>query len=444
LADFLNDPVNKAFHGSVRYNIYDALVTWRLPWFTINSTTSYFEFTNTGGQAISPTINIPQVFAQHTFEQELRLNSNSQGPFTWVAGALYENITGNEFQYLASIGAPFNLADKIPEKEINLYAQGTLALFDRRLEFTAGISYFSSKFTDIGDLKPAVATPLINSQDTDEFAPKASIAWHPNGRTTLYATYAKGLRAGLAQPAFETFVLRLADPTATGRVMSEIDNSYEVGAKGDFMGGRLHLEGDLFYIDISGPQETAALVIPGVGIPVNTIINAGKARSYGGEWMVAVQPVRGLTASVSGSYANATIAQDFFAPAVGGGTSNLILFRKGDPLDLVPKLTLNGSLVWTHQWGEFEGSASLTGQYSSTRYFTVLSRPPIPGDRIFRLDARYEIGKGPWRVFVFGDNLTNEKGVVGVSVLNNLLPHVGTIGTRLRPRTFGAGLKISY
>jgi iron complex outermembrane recepter protein len=434
-------------YGGVDYDIYGGKISYKFPLFTVTSTTGYMNFENTNRLTPFPGATTPVTVAEHSLAEEVRLNSTGTGPFSWVTGVFYSESKEHFLEVLATSGLPFNADDDIPAHETNIYAQGTLALLDRRIEITAGGSYFTSQFTDNGNLAPVLPTPLVASQATHEFNPKLSLAYHPTEHSTLYATYSQGLRMGLAQPALDTFSERAVDPTATGTVGPEIDHAYEVGAKGDFLNGRLHAEGDLFLTHILGIQESAAVAVPGSSVPVNTILNAGDAQSKGLELLIAAEPVTSVTVSVSGSYADATISKNFYAPIVGGGVSNIILFHAGDPLTLVPKVTLNGTIAWSHPVGSLTGTASITAQYSSARYLTQLSLPPIGGNAINRVDLRYQIGRGSWRVFAFVNNVTNDEGAISPTDLDAFIPPTersGILATRQRPRTIGAGVSVNF
>ena len=96
-------------------------------------------------------------------------------------------------------------------------------------------------------------------------------------------------------------------------------------------------------------------------------------------------------------------------------------------------------------------TATFNLQYASDRALTVLSAPSLEGDDTLRTDLRLELGNERWGVYVFGENLNNEDGVVSPASSTfefvsdaPAIPLDGIIGTRLRPRTIGGGMRLRF
>ena len=122
-----------------------------------------------------------------------------------------------------------------------------------RLTFTAGFRYerFDDAYTDSGGFTSASDDTLTSGELT--------LSWEASPETTLYATVARGNKAGgvntaasssfaLMQPAFQSFM--------QGRLLvgKETLDNREVGLKGRYADGRLALRAALFDMDRDNAQ----------------------------------------------------------------------------------------------------------------------------------------------------------------------------------------------
>ncbi len=122
-----------------------------------------------------------------------------------------------------------------------------------RLIFTAGFRYerFTDAYTDSGGFTSASDDTLTSGELT--------LSWEASPETTLYATVARGNKAGgvntaasssfaLMQPAFQSFM--------QGRLLvgKETLDNREVGLKGRYADGRLALRAALFDMDRDNAQ----------------------------------------------------------------------------------------------------------------------------------------------------------------------------------------------
>ncbi|QNA85526.1 TonB-dependent receptor [Sphingomonas sp. So64.6b] len=426
---------------STNYDQYGGVVNYDFGNAILTSTTSFLNWSTTfDGGFVVP---IPSTLDADIFSQELRLSSSGKRDFSWVIGAFYKDARASAFNDLSAAGSPINLDETTRSKQGTVYGQGTLSTFDHTLDLTVGASYFHDRTSN-----QSVSVPVSNRASTDRFSPKASIGYHPVPNATLYASYTRGFRPATVDYAFSTFFARLVAPSITGLVGTEDLTAYELGAKADILDGKIHLEVALFRNDIKDIQQSAAVIVPGASVSANTVLNAGDARTSGFEWVIATRPTRALSVNFSGSYTKTEIRNDFFAPGADPATATP-LFSKGSPLNLVPKWQVAFTVAHKHNLGSLEGKVSAGLQLASKRSLTVLSAPSIYGDDNLRLDARYEIGRGTWKVFVFGENLTNDHGAIAPSAYTpffNLLgfPQKGITASRFRPRTIGIGARLNF
>lgn len=427
-----------------------AVVAYDFPAFTVTNALGYINLElNQNRPFLVP---IPTEGTLETTSNELRINSTDGGALSWVAGFYYRNSKQDLFQELAAVGLPADVNDQAESTQYSVFGELGYSFMDDALEVTLGGSYFWDDTSNFTDLTPILPQPTTNDVETRRFSPQASLAYHPTPDTTIYVRYAEGFRAATVDFGLPLFFAQTQVPGLTGRVTPEDIQSYELGAKGEFLGGRVYLEGAVFLNDISDIQQSAAVLVPGTTIPANTVLNAGEARTYGFEWLVSVEPADGLDLAFSGAYTNAQIRGDFFAPGADPATA-APLFADGTRLNLVPELMMNGSAIYNAQLNDsgLELTSNLSVQYSSDRPITVLASPSILSDDIVRVDFRLELGQDNWAVFAFADNLTDEDGAVAptrdtATLINS--PAAGLLSgipaTRLRPRTIGGGIRLSF
>lgn len=110
--------------------------------------------------------------------------------------------------------------------------------------------------------------------------------------------------------------------------------NFEVGAHLDFLGGRLLLDGALFYIYCRDQQLT---MFPDGTTTGRIMTNAGKTRSWGGEASLTVKPVEGMVLRANYGYTNATFIHFF------DGHDNF----SGNALPYVPRNTLFLQALYT-------------------------------------------------------------------------------------------------
>ena len=140
----------------------------------------------------------------------------------------------------------------------------------------------------------------------DAWTPMVSASFKPSDDTLLYASASRGFKAG----GFNGRVNSNGDISVTvGGVTTVVPTfapekvwTYEAGAKGSFLNGRVMLSGAVFhsiYEDFQARVGNGTNVGLGGSFPV---LNAGKLRIQGFEFEAAVKPVRALTLSASLGY----------------------------------------------------------------------------------------------------------------------------------------------
>lgn len=398
----------------------------------------------------------------HQWTQELRLASKSiketGHPYEWQVGAYYSNqkIRSTDDEYVLGLGdaitdifgedpstvleAPlvndvlgyFHTQDD--RREYAVFAEGSLQL-TAKLKATVGLrqsfarSYYS--IDEGGWLAyglPATKDRRINSKP---FTPKFALSYEASANATIYATAAKGFRlGGSSAPLPSSCAASIADNGLTGDGETYSPDSlwsYEGGAKLRLLNNRLRVNASGYYIDWKNIQQSLSLSSCGYV----TVVNAGNARSYGGELEIQAQITRALSFGLSGSLVDAKVTE----AAEGTGASD------GQWLLGVPKNNVTGSIDYRQPFagnlagyvhldinrvGESHGSFSVTNSDYDRPAYTI---------------ANVTVGMeaGAFDLSVFARNLFDEDRVIQS-------PSVVFIrqGLTIRRRTIGVSGRFKF
>jgi len=403
-----------------------------------------------------------EVDALNQFSEELRVSSKSAGAFDWLGGAFVSNMKSRWEQsisdtqvtnyvygegFLAPItaadnpgGSIYNAAIPYNLKQYALFGEGSYKI-DPTLKLTVGARYYkydtsvvatqAGIFTQSADATP---TTVSNQQNANGFNPKVNLSYTPTDDLTAYATAAKGFRPGGVNLPLPLAGPNSCVPALTSLHLSEAtltytpDSvwSYELGEKAKLRDGTVTVNSDIYYIRWNKIQQTLPLPC-GYFITVN----AGEARSYGGELEINANLSPQWTISASGGYTNAVINNPEPNLPIAAGT----------PVLNVPKYTGSAALIYNRPVSE---SLSFTARASASYYgsstdeaFTYVT---LPG---YALGAvRIGLLADRWAVHLYCNNITNKLALL---TANNTsfsfnIPDL-TRFTANQPRT--AGLNVS-
>ncbi|MCB4858116.1 TonB-dependent receptor [Sphingobium sp. PNB] len=275
---------------------------------------------------------------QKQFSQELQLKYDS-GPLSGVFGLYYLNETirshqesydDNYLQLQAAPGLilPLTFTRFIDDHQnVKSYAAFGQMTYDltRKLSITAGLRYTKerkeynrSTYTVLAGAQTApflfpgsLPAPYndLDHVDFDAWTPMATLSYKPTRETLLYATVSKGFKSG----GFNGRVNGLGDVTQVVDGVTTIIPyfkpetvwSYETGAKGSFLGGRVNLSAAAFYSDYKDFQARVGGGTTGIAGGSFPVVNAGKLRIWGVEFEASVKPMRNLNVAASVGYLNA-------------------------------------------------------------------------------------------------------------------------------------------
>jgi outer membrane receptor protein involved in Fe transport len=404
---------------------------------------------------------------QQNFTQELRLQSTDPTDrLTWIVGAFYsrqsqesiEEIRDpqlgalSEYLWGETIDQVFG-EDLLPngddyinhtnghERQIALFANGTFAITDT-LKFQAGarIAKTHFDFTNFSD-GPQNFGPLgpdSGKKNQTPFTPMVGLTWQFNPDDMLYATVSKGYRIGGANPQFPVSACSEIT-TEPSEYSSDTVQSYEVGTKDKFLGGRLEASGSIYYLQWNGIQQVVELPSCGFKYTVNQGAATSKGFDLQGEWLVTDK----LDLDFSFGYTDS----EYTSTSESAG---LILADKGNKLPGSP---------WTFSLGA-QYSDNILGRdsfirvdYEFTSRETGLTpeRDPnttlydgglIPEAETDNVSLRAGMTLDSTVVSVFADNLLDSHPQLDLNHQdsNTLLYEAST----LRPRTIGVNAVYHY
>ncbi|MES2054595.1 MAG: TonB-dependent receptor [Pseudomonadota bacterium] len=273
---------------------------------------------------------------QHQLSQELQLKYSSDR-LNGVFGLyyLYEKVTSHQEAYADDLfeltpATHYTFTRFIDDdqrlKSYAAFGQLTYDLTDR-LSLTGGLRYtreekqynrFTTTASNLGALNGLVfrfpdnlPAPLNahNEVTFGAWTPSATLSFKPTRDTLLYASASRGFKSGGFNGRVNSLndVTEIVNGVATIRPYFKPESvwSYEAGAKGNFLGGRVSLAANAFYTDYKDFQAR-------VGAGNNTglggalpVLNAGKLRIWGIEAEATVRPTTHWTLRSTFGYLNA-------------------------------------------------------------------------------------------------------------------------------------------
>jgi iron complex outermembrane receptor protein len=270
---------------------------------------------------------------QRQVSQEVQLKYD-HGPLKGVAGLYYlnEHIRSNQLSldddYIKLLGTPVTFQRPITDFQTtqSYAAFGQLTYdFTDKLSATAGIRYtrerkhyVRSTYTILAgaasppfDFPGSLPAPYTDLDHVDFHAwtPSFTLSYKPTRDTLLYASASRGFKSG----GFNGRVNGLGDVTQVidGKTVivpsfkPETVWTYEAGAKGSFLGGRVSLSGDVFYSDYKDFQARVGGGTTGIAGGSFPVVNAGKLRIWGIETELAIKPTRAWSIRADVGYLNA-------------------------------------------------------------------------------------------------------------------------------------------
>jgi outer membrane receptor protein involved in Fe transport len=378
---------------------------------------------------------------RNVFSQEVRLASAADSRVSYVVGAYYSNTRARVLQYAETTdlgfrqfsglsiqqryGVPFNgffsnIRESIQDVEQAAFADVTLRVTDKlRLNGGARVTYVTTSFEQSnygpngGTSTPGQATNRGQISETP-ITPKISLQYFFTPDDLIYATAAKGFRAG----GVNQVLTSAADGTLAGTyrltravlpLTYESDTvwSYELGGKTGFWDGRAQINAAIYDLEWKNVQTFLFL---GDG----AVFNVPSARSRGVEVEGQLRPFRPLTLNAAVARTEAEYTSSLIIPGGPGSTQNLSIAVDGQKF-AQPAWTVDfgarydftlGSLGNAYARVDYRWFDSyLTAVPGTAQYSPDSSRVPAQKNINLRLGFEFDA----LDVSLFALNLTDEK-----------------------------------
>jgi len=407
------------------FDAYGLRVNYDLGAFTVSSNTSYLKYSNEGAIDIS-TLGVPIYFdtalSSDVKSEELLFNSAPNSEWRWTGGFFYRDAHDVFYQPVSVVSLVAN--DWLDtSKSWAIFGDFGRRIFNDQFEWTLGARYFRDTVSSIDGNSGLGQSGQVFEATT----PRAVLTWYPNHDLTAYASFSEGFRSGSPQ---EPPIL-VAYPQFETDKPDKLYN-YEVGVKGDSMGGRVSFESAIYYMDWRDIQQVLNVVLPSETVsPFGALVNGGTASGVGVDAMLTIRPLDGLELGATLSWNGLS----FDAPVYSGRS---LLFAKGDRPQDSPEYT--GGVFGSYHFplGSLQGRVSASANYESSMAqnqtgATPTTRLLYTGSDLLFARASIGVTGQQWSASLFGDNLNNERG----GILGGNFPNDPIWDTRFRPRTYG-------
>jgi iron complex outermembrane receptor protein len=213
---------------------------------------------------------------------------------------------------------------------VGLYGQGTMT-FEEDLAVTIGGRFDHESKDALLEMffAPAIAPPTTvdASEGFSDFSPQVAVSFRLHPGRMLYASLARGFKAGGFNPA---------SPIGNEAYGEEHTLNFEGGVKTSLAGGRVTANAAVFFTDWSDLQ----LNVPNPQVPAQFYVaNVGSASNAGIELEVLARPVSGLDVFSTLGFSHARF---------GDGTTSSGVDVSGRKLPFTPDLTFSVGAQATH------------------------------------------------------------------------------------------------
>ncbi|KKC26261.1 TonB-dependent receptor [Sphingomonas sp. SRS2] len=392
-------------------------------------------------------------YTTKVYTQELRAQSNGDGPLDWVAGAYFSrvedrNINNSVLRLGTVLPAPLRgfyplVKNKIPE--LTYAAFGDLTY--KTGPFAVSVGGRISR-NEVSGTYPLLGTRKEESNHTI-FIPKLGLSYDLKPDVMAYATFSKGFEPGRVNSG-SLAPFQGPEDAISVPFRPEVAMNYEVGLKGAAADGKLVFELAAFYISTKDRQvESRALLN---NSPVEFITNVGDSRSYGVEGGATLKPVRELTLRAGAGYLNAKWKNGVFDQPTTEAFDPLPV--KGYRIQYAPSFSASGSAEWRHEMGEaYVLSLRADATHTGALYWDVFNKGRA--DPYTLVGARIAFGdiSHKWELSLRADNIFDKGyftelgfGALGAFGPDGTCPtgsrcHQGYPGT---PRNFTGTLSLSF
>lgn len=416
-----------------------------------------------------PTVDmeVPALYTNKQFSQEFQLSYTSER-LQGIAGIYYMDANAyNKFDTILAGAFPsstFTSGD-IDTKAWAAYFDGSYNVNDALSVSLGGrytvdertASIYRQIFLGLGG-SPEMGNPgaILFRTDTDfrngtlqrkdkKFTPRVAVNYKLNSDHNVYASYSEGFKGGGFDPRLNMVGTRLTEAQARAGYEPETIETYELGLKSAFNGGRITTNAAVFYSDYKDVQIPGSVAIDTNGDGrddsfAGVTTNAGKAKIKG----VELEAIANLTRDfmIAGMYSY--IDADYKEYIVNGVNVADQRYFQNTPrssanlranYDIVmPLLGRNGKI-------SLIGSASYKGAIHQFEYASVLDEESYT---LYDASIVWTRADGKIRAGLHGKNLSDKR----YKTAGYFFPTLGNEGTLTafygNPRTVSATLEYRF
>jgi iron complex outermembrane recepter protein len=408
---------------------------------TLSSITGYREDTQNfarldGDLTPLPLVIVSQILTTSTYSEELKLASQSSGPFVWTTGLYY--YYAKDDSAVNSSGALLPVSDAFADghqttKSGALYAQGSYALTDATHLTLGGRYTKEDRDLEQGSsvtVPGPVVIPAPNSaasQSNDPFTWHAVLDNHFSKDVMGYVSASRGFKSGgynLLTPGSPAF-------------QPETLTTYEIGVKSLTLDQRVRLNLAAFYNDYSNIQ------VAKYGVASVELVNGAEAKTYGldADFEFLLTQHFTISGGLEGLHATFTRFEDATISTAlpTGGYSQVQGSVDGNHLPQAPDFsgTVLGTYSIPTQAGEFRLAGSYA--YNSQTFFEPDNRLSQGAYGLVGASILWIHPNKHFTVQGWGKNLTNKQiaAAEGTNTLN-------TVIALNAPRTYGITVGYKY
>ncbi|HET6565680.1 MAG TPA: TonB-dependent receptor [Xanthomonadales bacterium] len=382
------------------------------------------------------------------FSQEIRLTSNTDSRWDWIAGVYYkhdevdkydqffgENISGalptlsgeshwdnrGEMDSLAGFAQlGYQISDAWKATIGGRYTKDDKSGFVEGIKVTGGDRFNPN---DTAPLTPLV-TPFATNygDDWSEFTPQGIIEFQPSDQWYWYGSISTGFKGGGYEdtPANAIGANFAFDP--------ETVTNYEIGFKATLMDGRMRLNATTFYMDYKDLQVQQT----NQDCLCNITDNASNAEIKGVEMELQWAVGGGVIL-----FAGASMLDHEYIDFI----ENSGQVSSGNKLQRTPDNQFNAGFDWSFGSGRFADAFSLNANYywQDELYWQPSNANKEEAYSLINARLSYEQPGSDWMVSAWIKNVTDEL------YRTNIIPFFGEeVGQYGAPQTYGVDFRINF
>ncbi|HWK42447.1 MAG TPA: TonB-dependent receptor [Croceibacterium sp.] len=390
--------------------------------FTVTSASSHLEGKFGIHIPLSPSGSFSSQFLPKMFAQEVRVNSNGNGPLHWVVGGSYQDGSGPQVNNLVLPVVTINANNDTITKNWAIFGEVSYDLFDGKLVPLVGLRTYHDdrSFADENGTVPTkekVETWRLN------------LSYLPTDSLTMFVSAATGFRPGIVQSRVQVESLELAGVPASVALNPESTQNYEFGVKWRSSDRSLNVGVNLYQLEYTDLQTSVTGGIDGV----NGFANFGDAKTKGVDLEVRWRtPLEGLNLGFVGNFndseygaVNEVIAAALPNLRPGGRMLNTLATNYRVDVNYNREIASG-----------FEGFGNVSLSHSGDR-LQVSNNVLVTAQPYDLVNLTAGIRHGKWELALIANNLTDERGP---TFLGSNGPFSGSGPT---PRTVGLRLRVT-